>query len=400
MRSPNKLVLTIRNVEALPEVDRETVFWDRDLTGFGVRVYPSGSKVYMVQSRGLGKSRRVTIGRHGVWTAEHARREAGRLIASIKGGGTPRRPGADAASVSGPTIAQLAERYMNEHVAVRCKPTTERAYRYILDKHLLPEFGRLRLGEITPGRAAGLHYRLRGTPIIANQVIDLLSRLFNRAAALDNAPTTGNPCRFIKRYPSRSRERFLSEQEFERLGAVLNELASAGRTWASACTALRLLMLTGCRRNEILTLRWEDVDLEHDELRLRQAKTGARAVPLSPAAREILAALPRTPRNPWVIPGRVRGTRLCTLNASWQVVREKAELGDVRIHDLRHSFASRALALGYDLTMIGRLLGHHKPQTTARYAHLARHSVKTVAERIADSLVADMRAFTDNSHKA
>ena len=148
----------------------------------------------------------------------------------------------------------------------------------------------------------------------------------NRAAALDNAPTTGNPCRFIKRYPSRSRERFLSEQEFERLGAVLDELASAGRTWASACTALRLLMLTGCRRNEILTLRWEDVDLEHDELRLRQAKTGARAVPLSPAAREILAALPRTPRNPWVIPGRVRGTRLCTLNASWQVVREKAEL--------------------------------------------------------------------------
>ena len=126
-------------------------------------------------------------------------------------------------------------------------------------------------------------------------------------------------------------------------------------------------------------------------------KTGARAVPLSPAAREILAALPRTADNPWVIPGSMPGRRLGNLNAAWQVVREKAELEDVRVHNLRHSFASRALALGHSLPMIGELLGHRKPQTAARYAHLARHSVKTVAERIADSLIADITAFTDNS---
>ena len=156
-------------------------------------------------------------------------------------------------------------------------------------------------------------------------------------------------------------------------------------------------MLTGCRRNEVVTLKWEHVDLEHDELRLRDAKTGARAVPLSPAAKQVLTALPRRPDNPWVFPGRVQGTRLRTLNASWQLVRREAGLEDVRLHDLRHSFASRALALGESLPMIGKLLGHTQVQTTARYAHLGRHSVKVAAARIADSLEADMDTPPDTS---
>ena len=156
-------------------------------------------------------------------------------------------------------------------------------------------------------------------------------------------------------------------------------------------------MLTGCRRNEILTLRWQDVDLEHDELRLRDAKTGSRAVALSPMARKVLTALPRQPDNHWVIFGRGRGTRLANLNASWLVVRAKAGLEDVRIHDLRHSFAARALALGESLPMIGKLLGHRQIQTTARYAHLARDSVKAAAARIADSLEADIDTPPDAS---
>ena len=146
-----------------------------------------------------------------------------------------------------------------------------------------------------------------------------------------------------------------------------------------------------------MTLRWEHVDLEHDELRLREAKTGARAVPLSPAAKQVLTALPRRPDNPWVFPGRVRGTRLRTLNASWLVVRREAGLEDVRLHDLRHSFASRALALGESLPMIGKLLGHTQVQTTARYAHLARNSVRVAAANIADSLEADMDTSPDVS---
>ena len=203
-------------------------------------------------------------------------------------------------------------------------------------------------------------------------------------------PEGGNPCRFVKKYKDRSCERFLSEQEFRRLGRVLSELEAEGKVSASAVAAFRLLMLTGCRRNEILTLRWEDVDLDAGELRLRDAKTGVRSVALSPEARKVLAARPRLPDNPWVIAGSRPGTRLSSLNGRWLVVRARAGLEDVRIHDLRHSFASRALALGESLTMIGKLLGHRKVQTTARYAHLAQESVKTSAARVAESLATDM----------
>ena len=136
----------------------------------------------MVHKRSGGKSRRVTIGHHGVWSLDAARREAGGIIASLKNGETPARPGAENGSASGPMIAELAEQYMAEHVAVRCKPTTARSCRHILDKYLLPHFGRLRLGEITPDRVAALHYRLREKPIMANQVIGVLSRLFHKAA--------------------------------------------------------------------------------------------------------------------------------------------------------------------------------------------------------------------------
>jgi len=269
MKSANKEILTTRIVEALPVPDRDTVFWDRELPGFGVRLHPSGSKVYIVHKRFNGKSRRVTIGSHEVWSLDAARREAGSIIASLKAGQRPNRPGTDAPAVAGPTIAALAERYMTEHVALRCKPTTERSCRNILDRYLLPQFGTLRFGEITPDRVADLHYKLRATPTMANQVIDMLSRLFHMARKTGHAPDSGNPCRFIKKYPPRSCDRFLSEQEFLRLGAALRELEGEGKITNTAAAALRLLMLTGCRRNEIVTLKWEDVDFEHDEFRLR-----------------------------------------------------------------------------------------------------------------------------------
>ena len=306
-------------------------------------------------------------------------------------GEKPGRPGADSPFATGPTIAELGERYMTEHVAVRCKPTTARSCRHILDKFLLPQFGARRLGEITPDEVAALHYRLSETPIMANQVISLLSRLFHNAAASGDAAAGGNPCRFIEEV-SDPKPRALPVGAGIRAAGHRDPRTRNGAQYVSksAAAALRLLMLTGCRRNEVLTLRWEHVDLEHDELRLRDAKTGARAVPLSPTARRVLTGLPRETDNPWVFPGREPGTHLANLNASWLVVRKEAGLDDVRIHDLRHSFASRALALGESLPMIGKLLGHRQVQTTARYAHLARQSVKVAARRIEDSLAADM----------
>ncbi|MYF69169.1 MAG: site-specific integrase [Proteobacteria bacterium] len=387
-----------RTVESLPVGDREAVYWDSSLSGFGVRVYPSGSRVYLVQTRSGGRSRRLTLGRHGLITAEQARRKAAQIIADIKAGNEPVLHNGASTADAGPTVAEVAERFMTEHVAVRCKPATQRQCRDIIDRHLLPGLSSVRLGQIGRERVAALHYSLHETPTMANKVVDMLSRLFNMAELWGIAPEGGNPCRFVRKYKEPPRERFLSDDEFRRLGRVLAEVEAEGKVQPGAVAAFRLLMLTGCRKSEILTLRWEDVDLEAGEFRLRDAKTGARAVAISPSARLVLQGLPRVPGNPWVIAGTKPGRRVTNVNSAWLIVRNRAGLNDVRIHDLRHSFASRALALGESLPMIGKLLGHRKVQTTARYAHLARDSVKASAARVAESLRADLAGEMETTH--
>ena len=378
-----------RTVEALT-VEKDMVFWDSELPGFGVRVYPTGSKVYIMQTRAKGKSKRVTIGRHGVITAEQARQRAALIIARVKAGEDAIPAPMAPKPASGPTVAALAARYLKEHVAVHCKPSTEAKCRFTLEKHILPALGALPLASVNRTRVDDLHYGLRGTPAMANLVVAVLSRLFNAAAAWGLAPEGGNPCRFVVKYRERRHERFLTDDEFDRLGRVLAEMESEGRLSRHAAAAIRLLMLTGCRRNEIGMLRWEDVHLDAGQLKLADTKTGARTVTLSPAAAKVLANLPSLPGNPWVIAGRRPSERLTNISAQWDRVRKRAGLEDVRLHDLRHSFASRALALGESLPMIGKLLGHSQVETTARYAHLARDSVHEAAARIADSIGADL----------
>ena len=385
-----------RTVEALSVEDQDAVFWDGELLGFGVRVYPSGARVYVVQTRREGRSKRVTVGRHGVISASQARRRAALMIARLKAGEDPLPPRAAPAAVASVTVAELADRFLREYVAVRCKPWTVMTYRGALERWILPALGRLPVGAVTHGHVAALHYRLRDIPYRANQVVAILNRMFSLAEVWGLRRAGDHPCRAIRKYREHHRERFLSEEEFRRLGRVLDEVeAEAGegrgrRLGASVAAALRLLMLTGCRRNEILTLRWEEVDLEAAELRLRDSKTGPRVVPLPAAAASVLAALPRVPGNPWVIPGAKPGGHLSNLNDHWLRIRARAGLDDVRIHDLRHSFASRALALGESLPTIGRLLGHGQVATTARYAHLARDAVKASASRVADSIAGDI----------
>ena len=368
-------------------MEKDTVYWDSELTGFGVRVYPSGAKVYMVQSRGPKGLKRVTVGRHGVISADVARRRAAMILTRIKAGEEPvPKPMAEA----GPTVAEVAERYLREHVEVRCKPGTARLRRYVIGRHILPRFGNLPVSAIGREDVAALHYELRKAPAAANDAVSVLSHMLNRAEVWGLAPAGCNPCRFVAKHKSRKRERFLTHEEFRRLGRILSTMEARGRVPAHAAAALRLLMLTGCRLNEILTLRWEDVHLEASEVRLRDSKTGPRVVPLSPAAARVLAGLPRAADNPWVIAGRKAGSHLKYLSRHWYRVRERAGLEDVRIHDLRHSFASRALALGESLPLIARLLGHTKIQTTARYAHLARDSIRVSAARVAASIGKDI----------
>ena len=171
---------------------------------------------------------------------------------------------------------------------------------------------------------------------------------------------------------------------------MLSEAEGSGAISVHAAAAIRLLMLTGCRKNEILTLRWTDVDLEARELHLADSKTGARTISLSPEAALVLAGIPRVEGNLWVIPSRIKGECMRNIDHPWYIVRKRAGLDDVRLHDCRHSFASRALALGESLPAIGKLLGHAQVETTARYAHLARDSMHEAAARIAGSIPADI----------
>ena len=306
------------------------------------------------------------------------------MIARIKAGEDPQPAATNAAPA--PTVADLAQRYLVEHVEVWCKPRTVESCRWLVRKFVLPDLGTLTIDEVEREHIAALHFKHRDTPYQANRILEVVRKMFNLAEAWGMRKDAANPCRFVQKYKERKRERFLTDEEFHRLGQVLNEIEADGSETLSAVTAVRLLMLTGCRLNEIQTLRWEDVDLEAAELKLRDSKTGARMVPLSRAAVTVLSALPRADDNPWVIVGKKPGAHLTDLQHPWRRIRGRAGLDDVRIHDLRHSFASRALALGESLPMIGKLLGHSQVQTTARYAHLANESVKASGSRVGDSI--------------
>ena len=378
--------LTKRSVDALVVGDKDAVFWDRHLPGFGVRVYTTGRKVYVVQTRGPGGPKRVTIGWHGEVSADKARKQATVIIDRIKRGEDP-MPSEPAPEW---TMADLAERYMCAHVEVNCRPSTAKNRRNTVAKYILPELGRLPIGAVNQKQVAALHYKLRDMPYQANETLNVLAKMFSLAEAWGMTPPRRNPCRAVRKYKEHRRERFLTPDEYRRLGRVLDEAEEEGSVSSHAIAAIRLLMLTGCRRNEILKLRWDEVDLKAGELRLSDSKTGPRTVFLSPEAVQLLEGLPRVLDNPWVIPGRTGGTYMRNINDPWEIIRDRAGLEDVRIHDLRHSFASRALALGESLPMIGKLLGHSQVETTARYAHLARDSVQESAARIADSIAADI----------
>ena len=368
-----------RAVEALRVEKGDAVFWDRDLAGFGVRVHATGRKVYVVQTRGPDGPRRVSLGRHGEMSADEARRRARSAIDRLKRGEDPFPP-------RELTVGALAERYLGTHVAVHCKPGSARLYRLVLRRHILPALGAKPLGAVGRKDAADLHRRLREYPYIANRTARVLSGMYRQAEAWGLVPPGSDPCRSLRYYPERPRDRFLAPDEYRRLGAALGEAEARGPTWGPAVAAIRMLLLTGCRKGEIVTLRWDDIDLTAGELRLQRTKSGPRMVPLTAPVLRVLDGIPRARGNPWVIRGRRPGTHLTDLAYHWTRIAARAGLEDVRIHDLRHSYASRALALGEGLSAIGRLLGHAEVGTTARYAHPMGDTEKAAAARVGDSI--------------
>ena len=246
-----------RTVDAL-KVEKDTMFWDSELRGFGVRVYPSGSKVYIVQTRAGGKAgKRLTVGHHGVITPEEARRRAAAMISRIKAGEDPVPEPMTVTLSKGPTVAELARRYLEEHVEVRCKPKTVSTYRLVVEKHIVPALGGLPALAVDHARVTALHHALCDKPLMANRVVETLSRIYNGAEDNGLLPEASNPCRLVVKNRERKRERFLTPEEFRRLGRVLGEAETCKGVSVHAVAAMRLLLLTGCRKGEILGLRLE-----------------------------------------------------------------------------------------------------------------------------------------------
>lgn len=356
---------------------------DTEIIGFGVR-RQRGAPVYFVRKRVDGLARWITIGTHGAgWTPDKARKEAQSILGTIADGKDPvaaKRLDRDRSRVT-----DAAELFLAHH-GPKLKPRTREEYERLFKLHILPTFGHRRVDEINRTDVARFHAERSATKAGANFALACLSKFMSWAEEHGLRPENTNPCRRVKKYAAIKRERYLSGEEFARLGAELDRVDVEGEDSPFVTAALRLLILTGARLNEVLTLQWSFVDLQRGLLFLPDSKTGQKTIRLSVAAIDILKALPRMTGNPFVLPGRREGQHLINLQKPWRRIRENAGISDVRIHDLRHSFASVAAASGGSLPMIGKLLGHTQPQTTARYAHLADDPLKELNERVGGAI--------------
>jgi len=380
--------LTKRVVESTqPDPDRDVFLWDSLMPGFGVRIKPTGVASYLVDYRNArGRKRRVTIGKHGVFTCEEAREHARSLLNEAALGGDPaddrdarRRP---------KTLADVWEIYLAQHLQLKRKPSTASTYEGHWRLYIRDELGDQPIDDIRPRDIQRLHASLPHIPVQANRMLATLSAVLNYAERLELRPQGSNPCRFIERYPEKRRERFMTTEELQRLGEVLAEAERSNSEHPSAILAVRLLALTGMRKGEVQQLRWQDVDPERGFAFLPDSKTGRKAVPLSQAALDLINEADRLEGNPYVCPGDRPGAHFVGLQKMWERVRSKAKLGSLRLHDLRHTFASHGAAIGLDLFHIGKVLGHSQTRTTQRYAHLASHPLQEAANRIGGSIAA------------
>lgn len=378
--------LTKSKIDGLEIKSKDCFIWDSDLPGFGIRVFPSGRKKFVLQYRHGRKSRRMMLGQHGAITLGQARKLAIQALAKIGQDIDPLQVRKNSREAL--TIKELADWFDAEHIEVHLKETTAKEYRRNLKLFILPAIGRMRITDVTRADVAKFHHDYRHKPYQANRNIEIISKMFNLAELWGLRPDGTNPRRHIKKYPEKKRERYYSPAELQSIGHVLREMEAEGLEFQSAINAILLLLFTGCRLNEIMKLEWEWVDLDNAALHLPDSKTGAKTVHLGQAAINILRNVEKLLGNPYVIIGKNPGQRLTDLQPFWQRVRARAGLKDARFHDLRHTFASIAVSNGKSLPMIGKLLGHSQVQTTARYAHLATAPVVSAANDVT-SLIAE-----------
>jgi integrase len=386
--------LNERTITALrPKAGQQYVVWDHATPGFGVRVSPSGTKAFILKYRlHSGRVRWKTLGRVGAMPLDGARRQAKKDIGLVADGRDPMRL-KDAAR-DALTLGAVADRFLEDHVAARRKPATLRLYTLAIDGHLRPRLGTVPIADVAADDILKLHHRLRGTPYMANRVLAVASKLMNWAAQAGyrGAGPHVNPCDGIEKYRERPRKRYLTAPELARVGSALRVAERRQAMSPGALAAIRLLMLTGARVSEVLSLQWAHVDLQAGALRLPDSKTGAKVILLSGAAVAILKGLPRWANNAHVFPGEGRGDRKgehrVSLTDAWAWVRQRAKVPDVRLHDLRHSYASIAVSSGLSLPTIGALLGHSQTQTTARYAHLLDDPLRAASDATGATIAA------------
>ena len=402
-----QLKLTKRAVDALESDGDEARLWDAELRGFGVRCRSSGSKYYFLKYRlGNGRQRWATIGCHGSpWTVETARKEARRLLGQIVDGEDPVE--SKAIERSDITVSQLCDAYLAQPVIITNRGTAKKASsleidRSNMERHIKPLLGQTRIRALTrsdvekfqqdvaAGKSkADVKTKPRGRAIVsggkgtAARSLAVLGTLLSFAVKRGMRPD--NPARGVKLFANDRRERFLTLDEIARIGEALSKLEADGAN-PTAIAAIRLLMLTGCRRGEIIGLCWKWVDFERCCLRLPDSKTGAKVVPLGDAAIGLLRSVPVVDGSPFVFPASRGDRHFVGLPSVWHKATEVAGLSGLRLHDLRHSFASVAVSGGESLYVVGRILGHRQARTTEIYAHLADDPVRAAANRAAEKI--------------
>ncbi|PCI53108.1 MAG: integrase [Alphaproteobacteria bacterium] len=379
--------LSKKVVDASEPCEKDTYIWDSALKGFGLKITPKGRKVYIVQyrvgGRG-GRTRRVTIGTHGTLTPEQARTLAKNALGQVSSGIDPAQEKDKIRS--GRTMNALLDKFDSEHILVKLKPKSQEDYQRNIRVYIKPKLGNILVHLVSRQDIARLHHSLRETPYVANRTVSVLSKFFNWCEKFGYRDDGKNPCRHIDKFKEKKRQRFLSGAEQIRLDQSLDKAMREKLVSDNAVYAIRLLSLTGARLGEILTLKWSYINFERNTLELPDSKTGAKTIYLNEPAKDILSQIVRHVENPYVICGSKSGGHIVNLQKSWRRVRALADLEDVRLHDLRHTFASVAVSSGMSLPMIGALLGHSQPRTTARYAHLAADPLRAAAELIGQKI--------------
>jgi integrase len=415
MKSPSPINTARITQRMVADLRPGVIIWDAAVRGFGLRCQRA-KKVYILKATIGGRQRWFSIGEHGApWTPDTARAEAQRLWGEI-------RSGTDLAAVrearrNRPTISELCTRYLQEHAREHKKASSAHLDERNIENHIRPLLGKLNVDEITrahidrfkravkdgksrrQGESRRTSFRggavVTGGAIVANRCLALLSKMFNLGEVWGWRPDGSNPVRHIEKYKEQRRERYLLAEEFSRLGDALTTAQTDDTETPFAIAAFRLLILTGARLSEILALRWENVDLEQSVLRLADSKTGRKTIWLNPPALEVLASLPSIEGNPYVIVGDREASHLVNIHKVWDRICLKAGIGNVRIHDLRHSYASVAVASGVGLFLTGKILGHLRNSTTERYAHLAddplRQANELVGRRITEAMTPGLR---------